>query len=1138
MLATLLRGSRSNRAVDKLVPSKDAGAIMAVESARVVLVDHDDEPQVVHEVEGGFVVLGAKRAVAMVDGGLDVEELDAATASALRGDRARGQNRAEVVIENVPSPGKLLPIDNPVYATRQKLPKYNVQVSPLSAHGSDTGKLLAGRLPGWTKADHLQQAELHTAEADRMMKEWGKVANDAAKETFGRPYQATDYRISGIASDQFSDEKKEQLRKLAAGQSRHKDAAYAHASAAKLRRVPKDKVQEAFASGEQLQALLAAAQGKNKVEIGRLTKELTRKGYAEEVEIVLRVAREGGDWDDVLDALSEDLREVIEPKNTEYGFYGTIASAPSTELAKKAWAETLPRVMKAFKLNAEEARAVLDASIGRHWADAWLDGNLDDGQFRGSHTRNTVTKLVSLYREDPDGYYAEGVSESPVACIASPEYPIYTGINFDLSDLLLIPESGKSMVPYDLVDAVRRYVDTSPAVMRERRELARRVRAALEKDERFQTLLRENGLAMKSRHDESVVDEGADVETLSGAVNVGAMVTSGKARTATPRVQLGKFTQALDAALDPDSVLEDAVVSYFSTREGLALLDKYGYNLVESRLSAWTNPQNPNGSTMKTQEYADLVLGENGVELVNPEIEHVYATVECDVDDEAAVATAVEQLEAAADENGFEETPLDEGGDSEALTGEVFDEFEFDLVADIGTDLADLSAEHGIDKVMDQVTLFDEAVAECNYEAAVSLAETIAAALGEAALTEFKRRRGRALSTFRRSLKVQTSAEKMRNRKARKAYKTNPALRRKAKMYRKKFKRFLRNSTEPSGRVIADDVEVIEVDLPPHMRENYASDAHQKSFDGKAATNDALIHAAMGFFGGTIGQTHAFAGLSASMEASGYTGVSGATDTQMMSILGRLVSEGVLLYVPQAGFTANADSPEFGDDKGTPIATLLGEKYVGFKKLKAKIAAKGGATDPGAVTASIGRKKYGKGKFQAAAAAGRKMGHESEEGAVSEDDLLLARAAKKSGLTAVVTVKSGQPLFFEDMAAANEFWKSLPAKLRGAKKTLVNYLSVLGAEEDDGEGEAEETVTEGLDEQEGPGKVVIRPATDVDGTKGREVVVVWTDGREEDLKGSTGSTRNFVSDDEANPQDKIDALVTIARAIAAGEAPN
>lgn len=45
--------------------------------------------------------------------------------------------------------------------------------------------------------------------------------------------------------------------------------------------------------------------------------------------------------------------------------------------------------------------------------------------------------------------------------------------------------------------------------------------------------------------------------------------------------------------------------------------------------------------------------------------------------------------------------------------------------------------------------------------------------------------------------------------------------------------------------------------------------------------------------------------------------------------------------------------------------------YIGFSKLKQQIEAKGGVRDAGAVAASIGRKKYGKEKFQRLAAAAR-----------------------------------------------------------------------------------------------------------------------------------------------------------------------
>ena len=47
--------------------------------------------------------------------------------------------------------------------------------------------------------------------------------------------------------------------------------------------------------------------------------------------------------------------------------------------------------------------------------------------------------------------------------------------------------------------------------------------------------------------------------------------------------------------------------------------------------------------------------------------------------------------------------------------------------------------------------------------------------------------------------------------------------------------------------------------------------------------------------------------------------------------------------------------------------------YLGFKKLESKIAARGDVRNPGAVAASIGRKKYGPKKFQKAAASGRSM---------------------------------------------------------------------------------------------------------------------------------------------------------------------
>ena len=55
------------------------------------------------------------------------------------------------------------------------------------------------------------------------------------------------------------------------------------------------------------------------------------------------------------------------------------------------------------------------------------------------------------------------------------------------------------------------------------------------------------------------------------------------------------------------------------------------------------------------------------------------------------------------------------------------------------------------------------------------------------------------------------------------------------------------------------------------------------------------------------------------------------------------------------------------------VEGVLSEKYMGFKKVAAAAKA-GGAENPEAVAASIGRKKYGKEKFQKAATAGKKLG--------------------------------------------------------------------------------------------------------------------------------------------------------------------
>lgn len=79
--------------------------------------------------------------------------------------------------------------------------------------------------------------------------------------------------------------------------------------------------------------------------------------------------------------------------------------------------------------------------------------------------------------------------------------------------------------------------------------------------------------------------------------------------------------------------------------------------------------------------------------------------------------------------------------------------------------------------------------------------------------------------------------------------------------------------------------------------------------------------------------------------------------------------------VEQLG-AAGSPSPDVGEEPLGPEESLevqaLMEKYMGFKKLKKSLSGKG-VKDPGAVAASIGRRKYGKEKFQKAAAKGKSL---------------------------------------------------------------------------------------------------------------------------------------------------------------------
>jgi hypothetical protein len=131
----------------------------------------------------------------------------------------------------------LVALDHPAYHQRVRLRKYNARVTVFQASndGDAAAKVLRRAFPLWTPEDHRRLAMQHATIAGEQQVIWGNLANEAALKTWGRPYSVFDYRISGIASDEFDEQMKSALRTAAHASTYHGLAAAAHARAARGR---------------------------------------------------------------------------------------------------------------------------------------------------------------------------------------------------------------------------------------------------------------------------------------------------------------------------------------------------------------------------------------------------------------------------------------------------------------------------------------------------------------------------------------------------------------------------------------------------------------------------------------------------------------------------------------------------------------------------------------------------------------------------------------------------------------------------------------------------------------------------------------------------------------------------------------
>lgn len=129
----------------------------------------------------------------------------------------------------------LLSLAHPVYSVspRKGWGGYTRRVALLNVLTPDDGlRLMRKLLPDVSKAQFKELGLEHARRAREHASAWSERVDLACRTTFGRPYQFTDYRISGIAREEFSNEDKDALRLHSRRNSQHRQLAILHLMAA------------------------------------------------------------------------------------------------------------------------------------------------------------------------------------------------------------------------------------------------------------------------------------------------------------------------------------------------------------------------------------------------------------------------------------------------------------------------------------------------------------------------------------------------------------------------------------------------------------------------------------------------------------------------------------------------------------------------------------------------------------------------------------------------------------------------------------------------------------------------------------------------------------------------------------------
>lgn len=121
------------------------------------------------------------------------------------------------------------------YDTAVKLRGYNGPITLFQAvNRTDSAQVLRRVAPNMGAQEHLRLSAAHEAQSQTLCKLWRTLVERAMQATFGRSYRVGDYKVSGVARDEFPDWYKGQLRFASQAGFNHSVLAQAHRKVAAL----------------------------------------------------------------------------------------------------------------------------------------------------------------------------------------------------------------------------------------------------------------------------------------------------------------------------------------------------------------------------------------------------------------------------------------------------------------------------------------------------------------------------------------------------------------------------------------------------------------------------------------------------------------------------------------------------------------------------------------------------------------------------------------------------------------------------------------------------------------------------------------------------------------------------------------